>query len=68
MKNIVLGLLLGLFSMGQNFAEVAYVNDAKIDQILLSSSSGTDNYGGCMVKLKSAGPDFQIPNTQTSAM
>ena len=61
MKNIVLGLLLGLFSMGHSFAEVAYVNDAKIDQILLSSSSGTDNYGGCMVKLKSAGDNFQTP-------
>ena len=61
MKKLVVGLMFGLFAIGQSFAEVAYVNDAKIDQILLSSGSGTDNYGGCMVKLKSAGPDFQTP-------
>ena len=39
MKKIVVGLMFGIFAIGQSVAEVAYVNDAKIDQILLSSDS-----------------------------
>tara|TARA_E500000178_G_C16694287_1_gene605160 strand:+ start:269 stop:658 length:390 start_codon:yes stop_codon:yes gene_type:complete len=61
MDRIFFSFMLSIFAVGQSLAEVAYVNDAKIDQILLSSSSGTDNYGGCMIKLKSAGPNFQTP-------
>jgi hypothetical protein len=61
MKKIVLVLVFGVLACGQTLADIAYVDDAKIDQILLSSGSGTDNYGGCMVKLKSAGPKFQTP-------
>ena len=63
MNKVFAGLIFSLFAFTQSHAEVAYVNDAKIDQILLSSGSGTDNYGGCMVKLKSAGPNFETPRT-----
>ena len=32
MKKSLMGLILGLFAVTQSYAEVAYVNDAKIDQ------------------------------------
>ena len=35
MKKIVLGLVFGVLACGQTVADVAYVDDAKIDQILL---------------------------------